>query len=109
MHRAECVDRRRYDPLRVVRVPQIGDQHLNPAGSAELGGCRVQDVGLDVDQEHRRTAFEQSGGDALAYALRGTGDDGDMTAHRVGVGIAGGEHFSHLTGPICSRTPRCIS
>ena len=103
MHRAEGVDRGRHDPLGAVRVPQIGDQLLGTTRCLEFGGRRAQLVVEDVDQQHRRAAFEQCGGDALAYALGGTGDDRDVAAHRVGVGVG------HFAGPSCSGTPRCIS
>ena len=114
MHRAECVDRRRYDPLRVVRVPQVGNQLLDPTrhtelGFLEFGNCRAQFFIQDVHQEHRRSAFEQCGGNALADALGGTRDDGNVAAHRGGVGVPRVRRSSHLTGPISSRTPRCIS
>src|SRR5947209_16098484 len=60
--------------------PQVGDQLFGVAHLVELRGRRVQALVLDVDQQHRRAAFQQRGGVALADALRGAGDDRDLPA-----------------------------
>ena len=89
--------------LGAVRIPQIGDQLLDTPRCLEFGRGRCEHVVLDVHHQHGCTAFEQRGGDALAHALSGAGDDRGLAAHRIRVCV------SHFAGPILSCTPRCIS
>jgi hypothetical protein len=88
VHGTEGVDRCRDDPLGAVRIAQVGDQLFDAAGRSEFIGGRGQLFVVDVDQQHRCSPFEKRCRDAFSDTLRAPGDDRDVAAHRVGVGVA---------------------
>ena len=55
----------------------------------------IEFVVWDVGQQHRGSAFEKRCGDTLSDALGGAGDDRDVAAHRVRMGVA---HVERLSG-----------